>query len=414
MEEPISKPKEPSPSFRVYPGRGLIVLVSVACLIIIVAGLRLASEFFIPIVLGFFLAVLSFPIQRWLNTRGVPEPIAVVLTIFLYLLILSGLIYLASGVIPEFQSKRDTYAALVQQKMTSLTIWIDGTMDSLGNFADRFSPGDPSVATTPPLETKRELLSFREIFDRFWDSSIILDFLGQSALVGKVTSLLTKAFFVFVVMIFVLAESGRYADKVRAVLEAKGPDLGRFHRSAADLQKYLGIKTAVSAATGLLAWLSCSLIGVDFPILWGLIAFVFNYIPAIGSVVAAVPPVILALVQLDGLWGGVVLAICYLAINQTIGTILEPMLLGNRFGISTVVVIVSVVFWGYVWGPVGMFLAVPLTMVVKVMLDNSADWRWISVLMGKGEKATNAPPLVPKAVAGVSNPEASASDGKIS
>ncbi|MEZ5432755.1 MAG: AI-2E family transporter [Verrucomicrobiales bacterium] len=188
--------------------------------------------------------------------------------------------------------------------MTSLTIWIDGTMDSLGNFADRFSPGDPSVATTPPLETKRELLSFREIFDRYWDSSIILDFLGQSALVGKVTSLLTKAFFVFVVMIFVLAESGRYADKVRAVLEAKGPDLGRFHRSAADLQKYLGIKTAVSAATGLLAWLSCSLIGVDFPILWGLIAFVFNYIPAIGSVVAAVPPVILALVQLDGLWGG--------------------------------------------------------------------------------------------------------------
>jgi len=120
-------------------------------------------------------------------------------------------------------------------------------------------------------------------------------------------------------------------------------------------------------------------------VLWGLVAFTFNYIPAIGSILAAIPAVILALI-LHGVWPALGVLLCYLAINIALGNFLEPMVLGNRFGISTVVVILSVLFWGYVWGPVGMFLAVPLTMMVKVMLDNSNDLRWLSVMMGKGPR----------------------------
>jgi len=153
-----------------------------------------------------------------------------------------------------------------------------------------------------------------------------------------------------------------------------------------EIQKYLGIKTAVSMVTGILAWLVCTIFGIDFPILWGLVAFTFNYIPAIGSLLAAIPPILLALILYDNIWPAVGVLIGYLAINVTLGNFLEPMVLGNRFGISTVVVILSVLFWGYVWGPVGMFLAVPLTMMVKVMLDNSTDLRWLSVMMGKGPR----------------------------
>ena len=162
----------------------------------------------------------------------------------------------------------------------------------------------------------------------------------------------------------------------------RGPDLNRFRSISQDIQKYLGIKTAASAATGILATLTCVLFKIDFPLLWGLVAFLFNYVPAIGSILAGIPPVVLALI-LHGFWPALGVMACYLIINVSIGNFLEPMLLGERFGISTVIVILSVLFWGFIWGPVGMLLAVPLTMLVKVMLDNSSDLRWISALMGK-------------------------------
>ncbi|MCL4157008.1 UNVERIFIED_CONTAM: hypothetical protein GTU68_016923 [Idotea baltica] len=188
-------------------------------------------------------------------------------------------------------------------------------------------------------------------------------------------------------MIFVLVESGSYAHKVHDVLNVRGPDLSRFQNTSQDIQKYLGIKTAVSFATGLLATLVCVIFRIEFPLLWGLVAFLFNYVPAIGSIVAAIPPTLLALISHGFWWAAGVLAL-YLIINVAIGNFLEPMLLGDRFGISTVIVIFSVLFWGYVWGPVGMLLAVPLTMMVKVMLDNSSDLRWVSAFMGKGSGAS--------------------------
>ena len=118
--------------------------------------------------------------------------------------------------------------------------------------------------------------------------------------------------------------------------------------------------------------------------LWGMVAFVLNYIPAIGSIIAAIPPVLIALVQVGmGPWHSLGVAIGYLIINVIFGNVIEPMLLGKRFGVSTLVVILSVIFWRWVWGPVGMFLAVPLTMIVMVMLENSKDFRWVAVAMGK-------------------------------
>jgi predicted PurR-regulated permease PerM len=226
-------------------------------------------------------------------------------------------------------------------------------------------------------------LSFKDLVDDYFDTNRAVEFIGQFDVVSRFTTLATQSFFALIVMIFVLVESGSYAHKVRDVLNVMGPDLSRFQNTSQDIQKYLGIKTAVSFATGLLATLVCVIFRVEFPLLWGLVAFLFNYVPAIGSIVAAIPPTLLALISHGFWWAAGVLAL-YLVINVAIGNFLEPMLLGDRFGISTVIVILSVLFWGFVWGPVGMLLAVPLTMMVKVMLDNSSDLRWVSAFMGKG------------------------------
>ena len=121
-----------------------------------------------------------------------------------------------------------------------------------------------------------------------------------------------------------------------------------------------------------------------------MVAFVLNFIPAIGSIIAAIPPILMAIVQyysgdsLEWVWRSVGVLGGYVAINLALGNFIEPMLLGQRFGISTLVVLISVLFWGFVWGPVGMFLAVPLTMLVKVVLNQSVEFRWLAVALGKG------------------------------
>jgi AI-2 transport protein TqsA len=158
-----------------------------------------------------------------------------------------------------------------------------------------------------------------------------------------------------------------------------------------DIQRYLAIKTVVSLITGLLAGLLCWAAGLDFFILWGIVAFALNFIPVIGSLVAGVPPMILALL-VAGMPNALLVAGGYLLINNFLGNFLEPILVGRRFGISTLVVVISVMFWGWVWGPLGMLLAVPLTMMLKVVLDGSEEFRWIGVaISSEGPRAISTP-----------------------
>ena len=151
-------------------------------------------------------------------------------------------------------------------------------------------------------------------------------------------------------------------------------------KATRDVQRYLAIKTMVSLMTGLLAGLLCWAAGLDFYLLWGIIAFALNFIPVIGSLVAGIPPVILAFIMPEGgAASATLVAGGFLLINNLLGNFIEPMIVGKRFGISTLVVVISVMFWGWVWGPFGMLLAVPLTMTLKVFLDGSNELRWLGV-----------------------------------
>ena len=121
--------------------------------------------------------------------------------------------------------------------------------------------------------------------------------------------------------------------------------------------------------------------GIDFPVLWGLLAFILNFVPNVGSILAAIPAVLLAIIQLGFMKAGIIV-LGYLTVNVTIGSILEPRLLGKGLGLSPLIVFLSLVFWGWVLGPVGMLLSVPLTMIAKIALENSEGTKWISILMG--------------------------------
>jgi len=342
---------------------GVRVLFALASIVIIIGGLKAAAPLLVPVVLAFFLSVLSLPILRVLRTWGVPRFAAVLLTIVVDVGIISPIALVSFNLVNEFQGKVNDY----QYKITTKT----------EEWRTRFEE-----------EHNMKFELEQEKINQYIEGGVkqLLTFLGKTIGVAK------DFVFIVIVMIFFLAEAGGFRRKLAAIHRARGPDLERFQSTAKDLQKYLGIKTAISTITAILAGLLTWALDVNFPVLWALVAFIFNYIPAIGSIIASFPPAILALVDHSPTTALFVL-LGYLFINMVLGNFIEPMLMGQRFGLSTSVVILSVLFWGWVWGLVGMFLAVPLTMVVKVVLDHSEDLQWLALAMGKREEVLAADAL---------------------
>jgi predicted PurR-regulated permease PerM len=218
---------------------------------------------------------------------------------------------------------------------------------------------------------------------KWFNLSGVLDIVAGGLL--TVTSLLSNLVLVLLTIAFLLLEAAGVSGKIQAAFGRPG-NAARLARIRTEVQHYLAIKTAISLATGILVTTGLAVIGVDFPLLWGLIAFLANFIPNLGSIIAAVPPLLLALIQF-GFWPALGVAVFFLVINFVIGSLVEPTLMGRRLEISTLVVFLSLVFWGWVWGPVGMILSVPLTIIVKIMLENTEDLRWVAVILGSSAQA---------------------------
>jgi predicted PurR-regulated permease PerM len=220
------------------------------------------------------------------------------------------------------------------------------------------------------------------------------------ALVGStltgLRTVLTKTFLILLIVLFILLEASGFPLKLRAALDNPEGSLASFSKITEVLNQYLLIKTLFSLITGLAIWIWLSILGVDFPLLWGMLAFLLNFVPTIGSLIAAVPALLLALIQL-GLSSALLTALGYLVVNVSIGSIIEPRFMGRGLGLSTLVVFLSLIFWGWVLGPVGMLLSVPITMVIKIALESYDDTRWIGIILGSGPRAkATAPAKVEK------------------
>jgi len=342
------------------PAEAYKVLLLLASATLVLCGMKLAQDFFIPVSLAFFIAAVSFPITNWLREHKVPRFLSVLITVLVVFAFLSGIMVVGFLLINDLAE---------------------------GDQLEQYGKKMYEVALNAGAQMEEwQFEGAQEEIKKFLTAEKIGDFFKQNiaSLLGGVLETLKSSFIVLILLVFMLSEARMFGRRFEAIVDAQGPNLQRMLSATRDIQKYLGIKTMVSIATGGLAGLLCWAAEVDFPLLWGILAFALNYIPAVGSIIAGIPPVILALLIHD-VKHAVAVACGYLVINGFLGNFMEPALLGRRFGLSTVVIVISVLFWGFIWGPVGMLLAVPLTMLVKVALDNSYELRWLGVAISQGK-----------------------------
>jgi len=335
---------------------GARVLVVAAAFVVIVAGLKAAASMLAPLMVAGFLAILCVPSMRRLQRHGVPEWLALLIVVLVATLLVLLVTAVVGSSIDSFQQQLPVY----QRRLAAITGGLAEWLASHGLDVD-----------------SQELASKV-------DSSKILNLVGNTA--SAVVSALSNVLLVLLTMIFILLEVNGMSSKLRQIMGSPTADLSEFSRGAVQVQRYLSTKAVVSLATGFFVGILCLVAGVDFPLLWALLAFLFNFVPNIGSLIAAIPAVLLTLLEHGG--GRMILvAIGYLVINMIIGNVVEPRLMGRRLGLSTLVVFLSMIFWGWVWGPVGMLLSVPLTVIVKIALEHSDDFRWIAIVLGTGAEA---------------------------
>lgn len=328
----------------------IAVLVGAAAFVIIIAGMREAKELLIPFLLSSFVAIIAAPPMFWLQRHKIPFPLAITIIIACMIGMTLLMATLIGTSVNDFSNELPTYRALIKEKASELIDW-------LNSFGLNVS--------------KTEMLAYVDPGEAMQLATRVLKGLGAA---------LSNTFMIILTVIFILAEAASFPTKLRAIL-GHNNSLGNFQQFLDNMQVYIGIKTLTSLSTGILASIALALLGVDYALLWGLLAFVFNFVPTIGSIIAAIPAVLLALIQL-GPGTAILTTLVYVAINVGIGNGIEPKFMGRGLGLSTLVVFLSLLFWGWVLGPVGMLLSVPLTMTLKIALDSREDTRWLAIILG--------------------------------
>lgn len=336
----------------------------VAAVVIIAAGLKASQDLMVPFLLSAFIATIAATPMFWLQRKGLPAGISLPVVMILMVLILVML------------------GALVAQSASAFTAKLPFYQERLLVFQ-----AETNVFLQPLIERTGVPIDLDLIYANF-SLNTALEMAGTT--LARLGGVLSNSFLIVLTVIFILSEAASFPRKLGDVLSDPQRDLPYFAQFAENVNRYIAIKTSVSAATGLVVTLFLWALGVDFPILWGLLAFLLNYVPTIGSIIAAVPPVILALVQLGFGSAGAVGA-GFLAINIIMGNAVEPRFMGRGLGLSTLVVFMSLVVWGWVLGPVGMLLSVPLTMTAKIALEANPDTRWLAHLLGPADALPELP-----------------------
>ncbi len=327
------------------------ILLAVAAVVVVVAGMSASKVILVPFLLSAFIAIISAPTLFWMQEKGLPKGLALLIVILGVVMIGLIVVSLVGSSIKDFSSNLPTYEAKLKQQTTSIAGWLEklGVDTSGMELTQILNPGAVMKLT-----------------------GTLLNALGNA---------IKNGFLIIMIVIFILLEASSFPGKLRLILGGSESSLGRFNDFIANVKQYMAIKTLISLGTGVLVVILLSVIGVDYPILWGLLAFALNYVPNIGSIIAAVPVVLLAIIQID-LMSAVLVAAGYLIINLLMGSVVEPRFMGRGLGLSTLVVFLSLLFWGWVLGPVGMLLSVPLTITVKIALESSDDTRWMAILLG--------------------------------
>jgi AI-2 transport protein TqsA len=379
------------------------ILISLAAFVVVIAGLKAAVSIVVPFLMAVFLAVIATPALFWLQKKGI-STIFAILIISLTILIIGILVGTLVGTsIAGFTRSMPAYE-------TKLQGWINSMADP-NDFMGRLLTGSPepdSSASVQPdapsgqsdlraklqSQVRHFLVEGRQSLRKYIHAGQILSVIRD--LLSQLGSILANGVLIYLTMVFILLEASILPAKIQAALKNSPETYKNLAIAADNVKRYLALKTMISLVTGILVTIWLLILKVDYAFLWGLIAFLFNFIPSIGSIIAAVPAVIMALLQ-HGPGTALLTILGYVVANVVFESFVQPRLMGQQMGLSTLVVFLSLIFWSWVLGPVGMLLSIPLTMLVKIVLQSREETRWAAILLGSENPS---PPKKKKTKAG--------------
>ncbi|MDD5224850.1 MAG: AI-2E family transporter [bacterium] len=342
-------------------------LVIAASIVFILWGISQAQTVLVSFLVSVFFAILATPPVLWLERKRLPVVVAVLLVVAGMIFILLAIGTVVGTSINSFYAALPQYQARIQEQVHAFKGILAGKNVAL-------------------------------------PEKILLQYVNPAAILNltvglfmRLGSALSDIVLILLTVTFILLEITSFPVKLRAVLGDPHRVFPRFTVFVNDMKRYMVIKTLISLATGILVTIWLYILHVDFPILWGFLAFLLNYVPSIGSTIAGIPAVLLTLLQL-GIWRAVLVAAGYMVINLALDYGVEPRLMGRKLDLSTLVVFLSLMFWGSLLGPIGAVLCVPLTMTLKFAFESHESTRWIAVLLGPETLTEKIPPAAKKRI----------------
>jgi len=382
---PLTPPEASSPKRITIAGS----LIAVAAVIVILAGLKAAQMIVAPFLLAAFFAIVLIPPLRWLKSKGFSDAVSfsticasvlIVGIVIIWILAASANMFIAK--IPDYQSKVARTLTLIDETLEPYNLSLRGGV----KVPEAPLPVPLNVTEESETDEEEAVMAHDDPQLNLLRESSPINTVGIITFIQKgvmeLCTLIGIAVLVLVMIVFMILEAARMPQKLLDAFGSKGITNDHLKTIAEETWRYVLIKGMISFFTGIATWIFLWLMGIEYAALWGIMAFFFNFIPNIGPIISSVPPIALALFDY-GFGSCVIVIFGLIAINCIGGYYYEPRYLGDGLGLSALVVLVSLIFWGWLFGVIGMFLSAPLTMVVKIVLNSFDDTKWVSRLMDK-------------------------------
>jgi AI-2 transport protein TqsA len=336
----------------------LRVMLVLAATVVVLVGIRLGAPILNPIFFAVVLTVLFSPVYSWLKRRGLPAPLALLIMLVLLTVLFVGLIFILGASIGKFSERLGFYTTQLNGQLDSLDALIKRLGLSNVNLQDVVKP------------------------------SGLADAIG--VVLSGIAGFLSDLFLILMIMLFLLGEGPAMMNRLRASVGADNPQVARLTTVGRSVVRQFGLRAIVNLVTGAGVTVLLFVLGVDFPLLWGILTFFLSFVPYIGLVLAVTPAVVLALAEF-GLERALLVIAGVVVINVLAENVLSPMMMGRGLNLSPTVVFLSFIIWAWLLGGPGAFLALPITLFVAVMLDTFPETRWLASIIGVSDAGTTAP-----------------------
>jgi AI-2 transport protein TqsA len=331
-------------------------IANIAALVIIFAGVIYAKSIITPFLLALFISIICAQPISWLKKKRMPRWLALIIVILGMFVLFSGFAFLMGNTLSSFSGNLSKY---------------ESTLTTISNSFIQYLK-------------EKGLNIHQDQISTLVQPAKILEFTAST--LNKLFNMVGNTFLIFLIILFILMEFESFSVKAKAIMSESDKSISFFSAILQNIRNYLIIKSLLCLSVGILIYLALLIIGVDYPLLWALIAGLMNYIPNIGSIISMIPTVLFAFVQL-GLGGALWTLGSSMLVHSVLGNFIEPRIMGNGLGLSTLVVFLSLLFWGLILGIVGMFLSVPITITIKIILEQNEKTKWLAVLLGTPAEA---------------------------